>query len=297
MGTLLYSDPEISDVPEAIELEEFEQEFRFNNIYYEYEPGVPVLKEIDLTVEKGRIVALVGPSGAGKTTFVDLIPRFYDVVKGSIEIDGNDIRKLKLKSLRKQIGIVSQETFLFSDTVRMNIAYGSSKASNEQIIDAAKAANAHEFIMEMENGYDTEIGERGVLLSGGQRQRIAIARALLKNPPILILDEATSALDSKAEALVQEALFRLMEGRTTFVIAHRLSTVRKADIILVFNEAHLVERGTHNELLERNGLYARLHELQTKWPGDELSPSHIKAARTIGHPTEPKTPENPKDQD
>ena len=297
VGTLLYSDPEISDVPEAIELEEFEKEFRFNNIYYEYEPGVPVLKEIDLTVEKGRIVALVGPSGAGKTTFVDLIPRFYDVVKGSIEIDGNDIRKLKLKSLRKQIGIVSQETFLFSDTVRMNIAYGSSKASNEQIIDAAKAANAHEFIMEMENGYDTEIGERGVLLSGGQRQRIAIARALLKNPPILILDEATSALDSKAEALVQEALFRLMEGRTTFVIAHRLSTVRKADIILVFNEAHLVERGTHNELLERNGLYARLHELQTKWPGDELSPSHIKAARTIGHPTEPKTPENPKDQD
>ena len=288
VGTLLYSDPEITDSADAVELKEFEKEFRFGNISYEYEPGVPVLKDIDVTVDKGRIVALVGPSGAGKTTFVDLIPRFYDVVNGSIEIDGKDIRNITLASLRKQIGIVSQETFLFSDTVRMNIAYGSSKASDEKIIEAAKAANAHDFIMEMENGYDTDIGERGVLLSGGQRQRIAIARAILKNPPILILDEATSALDSKAEALVQEALFRLMEGRTTFVIAHRLSTVRKADIILVFNEAQIVERGSHDELLKQNGLYARLHELQTKWPGDELSPSHIKAARTIGRSTKPK---------
>ena len=288
VGTLLYSDPEISDSADAVDLNKFEKEFRFNNISYEYERGVPVLKDIDVTVKKGSIVALVGPSGAGKTTFVDLIPRFYDVVNGSIEIDGRDLRNLKFASLRKQIGIVSQETFLFSDTVRMNIAYGSSDASNDEIIDAAKAANAHDFIMEMENGYDTDIGERGVLLSGGQRQRIAIARALLKNPPILILDEATSALDSKAEALVQEALFRLMEGRTTFVIAHRLSTVRKADIILVFNEAQIVERGSHDELLAKNGLYARLHELQTKWPGDELNPSHIKAARDLGHRAEPK---------
>jgi len=288
VGTLLYSDPEITDSAGATELKEFKREFRFDNIFYEYERGVPVLKDIDVTVEKGRIVALVGPSGAGKTTFVDLIPRFYDVIKGKIEIDGRDIRDLTVESLRKHIGIVSQETFLFSDTVRMNIAYGSSQASDQDIIDAARAANAHEFIMGMENGYDTEIGERGVLLSGGQRQRIAIARAILKNPPILILDEATSALDSKAEALVQEALFRLMEGRTTFVIAHRLSTVRKADMILVFNEAQIVERGSHDELLERNGLYARLHELQTKWPGDELSDSHMKAARGLGRTTAPE---------
>jgi len=268
VAALLYSDPEIEDAGDAVELKEFENEIRFDHVTYEYDRGVPVLKDLDITVKKGQVVALVGPSGAGKTTLVDLIPRFYDVVGGSITIDGTDIRNLKLNSLRGMIGIVSQETFLFSDTVRMNIAYANAQATDEMVVEAARAANAHEFIMEMEHGYDTPIGERGVLFSGGQRQRIAIARAILKNPPILILDEATSALDSKSEAVVQEALFRLMQGRTTFVIAHRLSTIRNADMILVFDEARLVEKGTHEELLRHKELYARLHELQTSWPGD-----------------------------
>ena len=269
IGALLYSDPEIADSPDAVELKSFAGSLDFRKVCYEYDPGVPVLKDISPSVKKGSIVALVGPSGAGKTTFVDLLPRFYDTVGGSIEIDGRNIREYTVASLRKQIAIVSQETFLFSDSLRMNIAYGTPDATEEKIIEASRAANAHEFIMEMEEGYDTEIGERGVLLSGGQRQRIAIARALLKNPPILILDEATSALDSKSEALVQDALFRLMKGRTTFVIAHRLSTIRKADTILVFNETKLEENGTHEELLAAGGLYARLHELQTKWPEEK----------------------------
>jgi len=267
VATMIYSEPEITDVPDAVELVEFEKEIRFHEVTYEYEPGYPVLKDIDFTVAKGLVVALVGPSGAGKSTLVDLLPRFYDAVKGSITIDGIDLRRINLNSLRSRIGIVSQETFLFSDTVRMNIAYGNPSATEEMIIDAANTANAHDFIIELENGYDTHIGERGVFLSGGQRQRIAIARAILKNPPILILDEATSALDSKSESIVQEALSRLMKGRTTFAIAHRLSTIRGADTILVFNEARLVEQGTHHELVKLGGLYARLYDLQTSWPG------------------------------
>ncbi len=268
VAALLYSDPEIVDERDAVLVKDFQRKIRFKNIGYEYEKNAPVLKNIDFTVRKGQKVALVGPSGAGKTTLVDLIPRFYDVVTGAIMIDDVDIRNLNIKSLRKQIGIVSQETFLFSDTVRMNIAYASPHATEEMIVNAAKTANAHAFIMGMENGYDTQIGERGVLLSGGQRQRIAIARAVLKNPPILILDEATSALDSKSEVRVQEALSRLMKGRTVFAIAHRLSTVREADMILVFDEARMIEKGSHEELMARNGLYARLYEYQSTKPAD-----------------------------
>jgi subfamily B ATP-binding cassette protein MsbA len=266
VATLLYSDPEIQDKPGAIPLKRFEKEIRYENVSFEHDQGIPVLKDIDLHIGKGEVVALVGPSGSGKSTMVDLVPRFYDVIKGRITIDGVDIRELNIRSLRNQIGIVSQESILFNDTVRMNIAYGIPDATMDSIIAAAKAANAHEFIIEQEEGYDTLIGERGVRLSGGQKQRIAIARAILKNPPILILDEATSSLDSESELQVQEALSRLMEGRTTLVIAHRLSTIRGADKIAVINENRVVESGRHEELLERGGVYAKLYEIQTQGP-------------------------------
>lgn len=267
VASLLYSDPEIVDAPDSREISSFSKEIRFENVSYRYDRNIPVLTDVSFTARKGQVVAIVGPSGGGKTTLVDLIPRFFEIDSGAITIDGTDISKIKVSSLRRKIGIVSQETFLFSGTVKMNIAYGSPHATEEQLIAASAAANAHDFIMEMEEGYDTHIGERGVTLSGGQRQRIAIARALLRNPPILILDEATSALDSKSESKVQEALFRLMEGRTAFVIAHRLSTIRDADMILVFSNTRLVEIGTHEELINRNGVYTHLHELQTRWPG------------------------------
>jgi ATP-binding cassette, subfamily B, bacterial MsbA len=222
----------------------------------------PVLRELDLSIKVGEIVALVGPSGAGKSSLVNLLPRFFDPDLGRVSIDGVDIRELDLAALRALIGIVTQETILFNDTIRNNIAYGRSDLSLERVREAAAAAYADEFIMQLPQGYDTRIGESGLKLSGGQRQRLAIARAILKDAPILILDEATSQLDSESEALVQKALGNLMHGRTTLVIAHRLSTVMNADRIVVMEGGRIVDQGTHAELIDRGGVYRRLYELQ-----------------------------------
>jgi subfamily B ATP-binding cassette protein MsbA len=221
-----------------------------------------VLRDIDLNVKRGEMLALVGPSGAGKSTLADLIPRFYDCTKGKIEIDGRDIKELDSKSLRRLLGVVGQETILFHDTVFNNIAYGRPGASQAQVEEAARAANAHQFIAEMPDGYQTVIGERGLKLSGGQRQRMSIARAILKNPAILILDEATSALDTESEQLVQQAINNLMNNRTAIVIAHRLSTIQRADRIIVLEDGRITEAGKHSELLVKGGTYARLYNLQ-----------------------------------
>lgn len=276
---LLDTEPDIRDKPDAVPLPPVRGEIVFEHVHFEYEPDDDeannVLRDINLHVQPGEIVALVGPSGAGKTTLVNMIPRFYDPTAGRILIDGYDLRDVRLQTLREQIGIVPQETLLFSGTIRENIRYGKLDADDEQIIAAAKAANAHQFIEQLPRGYDTLVGERGVKLSGGQRQRIAIARALLKDPRILILDEATSALDSESEALVQQALERLMQGRTTFVIAHRLSTVQIADRIVVMERGQIVEQGTHGELLARNGLYARLYALQFRDPREQAAPAPV----------------------
>jgi len=221
-----------------------------------------VLKNINLDVSVGEIIAFVGPSGVGKTTLVNLVPRFYDVTKGSVTVDDIDIKDCTLKSLRGQIGIVTQETILFNDTVAANIAYGSTSAKIDDIMKAAKIANAHSFIMGMPQGYETIIGERGFRLSGGEKQRLAIARAVFKDPPILILDEATSQLDTQSEILVQEAIDRMMKGRTVLVIAHRLSTIKHADRIYVLDEGRVVELGSHDELIQKGGLYKRLYDMQ-----------------------------------
>ncbi|UCC23851.1 MAG: ABC transporter ATP-binding protein [Gemmatimonadales bacterium] len=239
-----------------------DREIRFEGVSFSYRAGIPVLRDIDLTVPRGTVVALVGRSGAGKTTLVDLLGRFYEVTEGAIRVDGVDLRDIRIEELRKSLGIVSQETVLFHDTVRANIAYGSPNASPDEVEAAARAANADGFISALPDGYDTVVGERGTELSGGQRQRIAIARALLRNPPILIFDEATSALDTESERLVQEAIEHLLEGRTVFVIAHRLSTVQKADQIVVMEEGRIVERGRHGELLSKGGTYRKLHDMQ-----------------------------------
>jgi subfamily B ATP-binding cassette protein MsbA len=260
----LDTQPDVMDAPDAKELTKLERSIRFRQVEFCY-PGAPgrcVLDAVDLEVKAGEIVALVGPSGAGKTTLVNLVPRFYDVTRGAVEIDGIDLRQYKLRSLREEISIVSQETFLFNDTVFDNIAYGKPEAREEEVIAAARSARADEFIERLPEGYRTVIGERGVKLSGGQRQRLAIARALLKDAPILILDEATSHLDSESERLVQEALTVLMKRRTVLVIAHRLSTVREASRIVVLEQGRVVETGTHEELLAGHGLYRHLYELQ-----------------------------------
>jgi subfamily B ATP-binding cassette protein MsbA len=258
----LLDHPMETDAPGALPVTGLREGIEFRGVDFDYGNGRRVLSEVSFSARVGTTTALVGPSGAGKTTLVDLIPRFYDPVLGAVLLDGTDLRQLRRRDLRALIGIVSQETFLFNDTVHNNIAYGKEGASRDEVIAAARAANAHEFIETMTEGYETVVGERGQVLSGGQRQRLAIARALLRDPSILILDEATSSLDSESEALVQEALERLLAGRTTFVIAHRLSTVRRADRILVLEGGRIVQSGTHAELLSRPGLYRRLHDLQ-----------------------------------
>jgi subfamily B ATP-binding cassette protein MsbA len=258
---MLDRERDIRDVPGARELPAFRENVRFDNVHFSY-GDENVLEAIDLTIDKGEVVALVGPSGAGKTTLANLLPRFYDPTGGAILIDGHDVREVTLSSLRAQIGIVTQETVLFDDTVRNNIAYGRADCPLDRVVDVARATQAHEFVEKLPEGYDTVIGEGGERLSMGQRQRLTIARALLKDPPILILDEATSALDAKSESLVQQALEVLMRGRTSLVIAHRLATIRRADRIVVIDEGRIVEMGSHSELLSRKGVYARLHSLQ-----------------------------------
>jgi len=280
---LMDEKPDIKDAEDAIVLESFKDKIEFKNVWFTYDSsnemvkgnnsptppfnkggkgGFMVLKDINLEVKKGEMIAIVGMSGVGKSTLLDLLPRFYEVSKGCIMIDGHDINKLTIKSLRSNIGIVTQDIFLFNDTIKENIAYGKINATQEEIIAAAKKAFAHQFIMELPKEYETFIGERGVRLSGGERQRIAIARALLKDPPILILDEATSSLDSESEMMVQKALENLMKDRTTFVIAHRLSTIRKADKIVVLDDGRITETGKHGELISKNGIYKKLYDMQ-----------------------------------
>jgi ATP-binding cassette, subfamily B, bacterial MsbA len=251
----------INEKEDAKSISKFTSKIEFKNVSFKY-GDVPVLQNINISIEKGKNIALVGQSGSGKSTLVDLIPRFYDVQEGEILIDGNNITDIKLKSLRSLMGNVNQESILFNDTIFNNIAFGVESATIEQVIEAAKVANAHDFIMEAPDGYQTNIGDRGSKLSGGQRQRISIARAVLKNPAILILDEATSALDTESERLVQDALMKLMENRTSIVIAHRLSTIKHADEICVLHEGKIVERGNHDTLLLLNGVYKKLHDLQ-----------------------------------
>ncbi len=254
---------DIQDVDNAVEVNDLKNTLSFDNVSFSYgDEKDKVLNNINFQINKGEILALVGPSGAGKSTLVDLIPRFYDTLSGSIKIDGKDIKELKINSLRSLMGIVTQETFLFDDSVKANIAYGVENISDDKIKDAAIAANAHEFIKELPDGYNTIIGERGVSLSGGQKQRIAIARAIVKNPPILILDEATSSLDSESEKHVQSAIENLMSERTVFVIAHRLSTVHNANKILVLENGQIVQEGKHDELVNIDGLYKQLHKMQ-----------------------------------
>lgn len=259
---ILVARSSITESPEPVEINEFKDCIEYNHVWFSYNENKTVLQDISLTIPKGQTVALVGQSGSGKSTFVDLLPRFYDVQQGEIKIDGTDIRKMYFYNLRELMGNVNQDPILFNDTIYNNIAFGVENATREEVEQAAKIANAHDFIMQSEHGYQTVIGDRGSKLSGGQRQRLSIARAVLKNPPIMILDEATSALDTESEKLVQEALDNLMRNRTSIVIAHRLSTIKNADLICVFHEGKIAERGTHEELLKRNGIYTKLYNMQ-----------------------------------
>jgi len=253
----------VRDAPDAVELPPFREAIEFDHVALQY-PGATrrVLEDVCFEVCAGQVVALVGRSGAGKSSLVNLIPRFMDVTEGAVRVDGHDVREVTQASLRAQMALVTQEVILFNDTVRNNIAYGMGEVSEERLYAAARAANAHDFIMQLPQGYDTLVGERGVILSGGQRQRISLARALLKDAPILILDEATSSLDTESERLVQQAIDRLMRGRTVVVIAHRLSTIRHADRIVVLDGGRVAQTGTHEELLREGGLYAELHRMQ-----------------------------------
>ena len=260
---ILKAENTITEVAKPEPLKGLNDKIEFKNINFSYDGKKEILKNINLTVGKGKTIALVGQSGSGKSTLVDLLPRYHDVQEGEISIDGINIKDARIHDLRSLIGNVNQEAILFNDTFFNNIAFGVENATMEQVVEAAKIANAHDFIMEKPEGYDTNIGDRGGKLSGGQRQRISIARAILKNPPILILDEATSALDTESERLVQEALERLMKTRTTIAIAHRLSTIKNADEICVLYEGEIVERGRHEELLEQNGYYKRLNDMQS----------------------------------
>ena len=259
---ILGTENNIKESADPVQLGSFEDRISFKGVSFSYEDGREVLHGIDLEIPKGKTIAIVGASGAGKSTLVDLIPRFYDPSAGTVSIDGKDIRSVRLRDLRSLMGNVNQDPILFNDTIYNNIAFGVENATREQVEAAAKIANAHEFIMEKEEGYETNIGDRGVKLSGGQRQRISIARAILKNPPILILDEATASLDTESERIVQDALDHLMSSRTTIAIAHRLSTVKGADEIIVMDEGRIVERGTHGELIAKDGYYRKLYDMQ-----------------------------------
>ena len=259
---VMETQPDIVDAPDSEELREVNGVIDYQDVCFSYTENETVLDHINIHIDAGRSIALVGPSGGGKTTICSLLPRFYDVNSGSIKIDGKDIRGLTLESLRRAIGIVQQDVYLFAGTIRENIAYGRPGASDEEIIDAAKKANIHEFIMSLPDGYDTYAGERGARLSGGQKQRISIARVFLKDPKILILDEATSALDNESERHIQKSLEELVKNRTCITIAHRLSTIRNADEIIVIGENGIEERGTHQELIDKNNIYARYYRLQ-----------------------------------
>jgi ABC-type multidrug transport system fused ATPase/permease subunit len=261
---LLDTPPEIRDEPGAADVDRVRGQVAFEKVCFNYSSRIDTLQEISFEAGAGKVVAIVGPTGAGKTTLMSLIPRFYERKRGRILIDGRDVRQYTLRSLRRQISVVLQEPLLFSGTIAENIRYGRLDATLDEVMEAARQANAHDFVLRLPNGYDTELGERGVQLSGGERQRIAVARAFLKDAPILILDEPTSSIDSKTEAVILDALDRLMVGRTTFMIAHRLSTVRRADVILVLDRGRLVERGEHGELLRQGGLYRQLHDIQTR---------------------------------
>jgi subfamily B ATP-binding cassette protein MsbA len=268
--TILDADLIIPDDPNGLEPETLNGEIEFDRIAFGYDPANPILTDLSLKIRPGQFVGIVGPTGSGKSTVVSLIPRFYDVQGGTVHIDGQDVRKYKLKHLRNQIGYVLQDTVLFRGTIFENIAFGRPEATKEEVIEAAKLANAHDFIMAMPLGYDTPVGERGLTLSGGQRQRIGIARVMIRNSPILLLDEPTAALDSESEKLVIDALEKLMKGKTVIAIAHRLSTIRDADLIAVVKGGIVAESGTHDELIAKNGLYAELHRTQFDGGSDKV---------------------------